>query len=203
MKNYKQVAIWALVLAFVLGATVAVSAQTALQANILGPANGSSYAVGQLVSFGASAEGGSAPYVYNWDFGDGSSQSGQSFDRAYTQAGSRTVKLTVTDFAGATAEATRNITITSGTSNPLTISNVRVTDVTKNSAVVRWTTNKPATSRVIYDTVSHATLGSAPNYGYANTTGTTDVDTKVTEHAVTVSGLSSQTTYYFRVISEA
>ncbi|MEK7505252.1 MAG: fibronectin type III domain-containing protein, partial [Patescibacteria group bacterium] len=81
-------------------------------------------------------------------------------------------------------------------------SNIRVTDVTQNSAIVRWTTNLGASSRVIYDTASHANLGEAPNYGYANSTETIDTGAGVTEHAVTLTGLSPATTYYFRVISE-
>ncbi len=90
------------------------------------------------------------------------------------------------------------------TPDPLTITNIRVTDLTYNSAIVRWTTNHAATSRVIYDTTSHASISgqSAPNFGYANSTATTDVDTKVTEHAVSVTGLSASTSYYFRVLSQ-
>jgi hypothetical protein len=63
----------------------------------------------------------------------------------------------------------------------------------------------PASSRVIYDTVSHASaVGAAgSNYGYANTTVATDVAPNgVTAHAVTISGLAPATTYYFRAISQ-
>ena len=97
------------------------------------------------------------------------------------------------------------VATTSGTTtDPLTISNIRVTDVTYNSAIVRWTTNKTASSRIIYDAVSHPSITgqSAPNFGYASSTVTTDVDIKVAEHAVTVAGLLPSTTYYFRVLSQ-
>ncbi len=97
------------------------------------------------------------------------------------------------------------VAITNGTTtDPLTISNIRVTDVTYNSAIVRWTTNKTASSRVIYDAVSHPSITgqSAPNFGYASSTATVDVDTKVTEHAVTVTSLLPSTSYYFRVLSQ-
>ena len=40
-------------------------------------------------------------------------------------------------------------------------------NISKNSVTITWMTNSPSTSRVIYDTVSHATLGNQPNYGYA------------------------------------
>lgn len=67
------------------------------------------------------------------------------------------------------------------------------------SATITWTTDDPSTSRVIYDTVSHPILGSAPNYGYANST-VEDVS-KVTAHSVTISGLTASTTYYYRTVS--
>ncbi len=94
---------------------------------------------------------------------------------------------------------------TGSTSNKPVISNIRVTDITQTSAIIRWTTNIPANSRVIYDTTSHADITgqSAPNFGYPNSTATFDNDTKVTEHAVPVTGLSSSTKYYFRVLSQS
>jgi hypothetical protein len=97
------------------------------------------------------------------------------------------------------------ITITTVTNpDPLTITNISVTGVTKNSATITWTTNRVADSRIIYDTVSHPDISGevAPNYGYANSTETSDSVTKVTTHTVTVTGLTANTKYYFRVISQ-
>ena len=80
--------------------------------------------------------------------------------------------------------------------------------VTTNSITLVWTTNEPATSRVIYDTSSRATLGSSidsgtglETYGYQFTTPETDTSTKVTSHSVTITGLTPGTTYYFRTVS--
>lgn len=70
---------------------------------------------------------------------------------------------------------------------------------TTSSIVLQWTTNEPATSRVIYDTVSHATLGTGNNYGYAFST--TEDATLTTDHSVLVNGLTPGTTYYFRFVS--
>lgn len=71
------------------------------------------------------------------------------------------------------------------------------------TATITWTTNNPATSRVVYDTVSHPSLGSAPDYGYATSTPTTDqAPNEVTNHSVTITGLDSGTTYYFRTVSD-
>lgn len=75
--------------------------------------------------------------------------------------------------------------------------------VAETSATIQWLTSKPATSRVIYDTVSHPALGSAPNYGYANSTPEIDLDPKVTSHNVTITGLTSGTIYYYRAVSAA
>ena len=85
-------------------------------------------------------------------------------------------------------------------------------DVASASAIITWTTNVPATSRVVYDTVSHPVLGNSSClvpyeslncYGYANTTTIKDIASKVLSHSVEIFGLSPDTTYYFRTISSA
>ncbi len=71
--------------------------------------------------------------------------------------------------------------------------------VSSTGTTIAWTTDDPATSRVIYDTVPHAELGAAPNYGYAFST--VEDPTKVTVHSVDITGLIAGTTYYFRTVS--
>ncbi len=91
-----------------------------------------------------------------------------------------------------------------GNSQFLVVSEDLVLSVGEASVVIRWTTDRPATSRVVYDTVSHPVLGDAPNYGYANSTKTFDTDPKVEEHTVNVGpGLTPDATYYYRTISSA
>jgi peptidoglycan/xylan/chitin deacetylase (PgdA/CDA1 family) len=73
---------------------------------------------------------------------------------------------------------------------------------TSDSITVTWTTDHPATSRIIYDTVSHSTLSASstpPNYGYASST--LEDTTLVTSHSVVISGLTAGTTYYMRAVS--
>ncbi|MDO8575102.1 MAG: dockerin type I domain-containing protein, partial [bacterium] len=72
-----------------------------------------------------------------------------------------------------------------------------------NSVTITWTTTHPATSRVIWDTISHnnaSTTEAGPvNYGYANST--TENVALITSHSVAVGGLSSGTQYFFRTVS--
>lgn len=44
-------------------------------------------------------------------------------------------------------------------------------------------------------------LGNPPKYGYESTTPESDVSPKVISHSVTISGLTSGTTYYYRCVS--
>jgi PKD repeat protein len=117
---------------------------------------------------------------------------------------SQTYTLTCQGSGGSAADSVTITTTGGGSGDPLTISNIRVTDITQTSVIIRWTTNRAADSRVIYDTVSHPSISgaAAPNYGYAFSTATSDDNPEVIEHAVQVTGLSPNTRYYFRVISE-
>lgn len=72
------------------------------------------------VSFTANVTGGTAPYTYRWDFGDGSRGDGPNIDHIYATAQEYTVTLTVTDAAGTTATSTQNIGVTQPT-QPLVI----------------------------------------------------------------------------------
>ncbi len=276
------------------------------EVSITAPANNSEHNVGSAINFNASFTGGVAPFGFVWNFGDSTSGLSQSYSKTYNTAGTYPVTITVTDALEHQTTDTVNVVIVNqngggngntptvdikingqdssvmieegntatatwtssnadncsatgnwsgsrplsgsetipnyltpgeylytmtcfnsqgntqdmvtlvvtggnngggnggngGNNDALTISNIQVSDVTSTSAVISWTTNLPSTSRVIYDTTSHSSIGDAPNYGYANSTGTQDTSPKVTSHQVTVSGLSPSTTYYFRVISE-
>src|SRR3989338_4020204 len=76
--------------------------------------------------------------------------------------------------------------------------------VVNNIITISWLTNHLATSRLVYDNVSHLTseLGLPPNYGYQWTTLETENSPMVTGHNVSIdfSGWSAGT-YYFRPLS--
>ena len=81
------------------------------------------------------------------------------------------------------------------------ISEETSSSLTETSGTITWSTDDPATSRVLYDTVSHAVLDDSPNYGYANSTVEADTDPKVTDHSVVINGLTAGTTYFYRTVS--
>src|SRR5216117_2761624 len=63
------------------------------------------------VTFTASATGGTQPYSYNWDFGDGFTSNGQSVSHSYLLPGTYTVPLTVHDANGATVSTSQTVTV--------------------------------------------------------------------------------------------
>src|SRR5207249_1978166 len=74
---------------------------------------------GQPVTFTASATGGTSPYSFNWDFGDGSAGSGSSTTHTYYSSGTSTVILTAMDTSSPqqTAMSQQSVSVT----NPATL----------------------------------------------------------------------------------
>ena len=70
---------------------------------------------GQTLSLTGSASGGTTPYSYSWNFGDGATSSGQTTSHAYSSAGTYSVTLTVTDAGSSkqTAIISRTLTVSS------------------------------------------------------------------------------------------
>lgn len=101
-------------------------------------------------------------------------------------------KVRSTDFSGNTTVDDNNGSgytfTTSADATPPTISNVALSVISDTSATIVWNTNEAANSRVEY--------GTSTSYGAANSSATYE-----TTHVATLSGLTPQTTYYFRVIS--
>lgn len=78
--------------------------------------------------------------------------------------------------------------------SPPTISNISVPVITKTSAVIVWSTDKPTTGQVEWGDSADTPSGS-----YANTS-TLDTTLSPT-HVIAISNLSAKTSYYFRVKS--
>lgn len=111
--------------------------------------------------------------------------------------GSYTLAVTMPQFANASAQRsvvagniiTQNFTLTpSGCAYPV-ISGVTAQGISSQYATILWTTDLPSDSRVEY--------GTTPSYG----TITLLNPALVTNHSVLLSGLTSNTQYYYRVIS--
>ena len=66
---------------------------------------------GEEIDFTGSASGGTEPYDWSWDFGDGETSGLQNPDHIYTAAGTYTVTLTVEDDNGDTATDTATVTV--------------------------------------------------------------------------------------------
>lgn len=124
------------------------------------------------------------------------SLAGDSWDTSALSLGNYTVRAIVTDNAGNVLTSPE---VTVGVA--AIISGVGIVDTWDNAVIISWVTDRPTKSRVVWDTVPH-TLGSAPNYGYANSTATFDESPKVTSHTIKITSLNPETTYYYRVVSE-
>jgi PKD repeat protein len=68
------------------------------------------------VNFTANASGGTPPYTYGWNFGDGQSSIEQNVSHTYVAAGTYVATLTVTDSLGATTNG--SVTIIVKSNNP-------------------------------------------------------------------------------------
>lgn len=88
-----------------------------------------------------------------------------------------------------------------GVSPILSISNAIAVPAGENAILVTWYSSLPGTSRVVYDTVSPADFGSAPNYNYANSTAVQDDNSMY--HSVIVRGLKTNQVYYLSPVTKA
>jgi hypothetical protein len=103
---------------------------------------------------------------------------------------SSTVKVKISDVDSSIYNdiSNANFTINPPDVTPPVISNVQVTSILTTSAVVTWTTDEASSSTVNY--------GLTQSYG-SSATGTGGV----TSHSVSLTGLSSNTTYHYQVQS--
>jgi hypothetical protein len=79
----------------------------------------SSLITGQSVSFNATISGGTPPYTFKWDFGDGTTGTGRMVTHTYSSSGSFMVVLTITDAGGANFTSTHTLVVGSQSVSPL------------------------------------------------------------------------------------
>src|SRR3990170_1669525 len=91
--------------------------------------------------------------------------------------------------SGYSNEVSKTISGTADTTAPV-LSNITTGSITSSGAVITWTTDEQSTSQIEH--------GTTTSYG----SSTTLDSTLVTSHSVSISGLSSWTTYHFRVKSQ-
>src|SRR5712692_505598 len=82
----------------------------------------SSPTVGQAVTFSAAVSGGTSPYTFNWNFGDGATGTGNPTTHSYSTSGTFNAQLTVQDSASATTTASNSVSVTQPASPDFSIS---------------------------------------------------------------------------------
>jgi PKD repeat protein len=189
----------------VIAAGVGLANAADLTATITSPTAGATYTVGQTVNLSASSSSAVGAVNYVWSFNDGTaSRTGVNQTVTFATSGPKTITMMAGDASGANDVKTVNVTVNASTSQKPVITNIATSNITQTSVTITWDTDIVATSRVIYDSTSHADISgqTAPNFGYVASTPETDTVTKVTSHSVTLSGLNPGTKYYFRVLSQ-
>lgn len=92
-------------------ATVTVNASASLTASA--QASPTSAQTNQTITFSCTASGGTSPYSFAWEFGDGSTGSGSTATHAYVSPGVFSASCTAADAASKTATAAVTVTISS------------------------------------------------------------------------------------------
>lgn len=121
----------------------------------------------------------------------------QKYDRSFRLTYSATLKAVAVDIYGNTSQM-----LTEGYNLAPGISEEKVYYVSGSNVVIRWATDDPSRSRLVYDTTSHVGLiTSAANYGYAFSSPEENVTRLTTSHEIALNSLKPGTTYYYRALS--
>lgn len=123
------------------------------------------------VSFTGGASGGTTPYSYHWAFGDGAVSSDRNPDHTYSQAGTYSAILTVTDNSGLQNADSVSVTVSSGSSQ----SELSISTATGAPAPGWGGTTNPGPGSLELATGSQIRLEAAPNLNYRFARWTGDV----------------------------
>ncbi|TMI21938.1 PKD domain-containing protein [Candidatus Bathyarchaeota archaeon] len=133
---------------------------------------------GQPVTFTASASGGTSPYTFNWNFGDGGTATGSPASHTYSTSGNYVVDLSSTDAVGRTSQVSAAVTVqTLGTS------------LSNNPASSDWTVLKGTWA--VKNGVIDATPSSSTTDPIMMSTSTFASNRTVTVRAITITAGSS------------
>jgi PKD repeat protein len=145
---------------------------------------------GTTVTFTDSSTGDISARV--WDFGDGTTSTSQNPTHSYAMPGVYTVTLSTTQSSGVTVATSQTVTIGGAASAPV---NLKVASTSGTTISITW--EPPidnGTSSITGYLVEKATSATGPWTTVTTTTGST--------YAYTLTGLTSNVTYYVRVTSQ-
>ena len=170
------------------------------QAPIAGAGLDQTVLVNDMVTFDGSGSSdlGGTIVSYEWNFGDGTTLTGQTVDHTYSTAGSYTVTLTVTDNGEATGSDTTLVTVTKEPINLMHISDITMDTGSKTAGRNTFTwalatvtvvdsNNDPVQNAVVSGSWSDATSDSD--------IGTTNADGMVTVQSDNIKGLDGTFTF--------
>ena len=112
------------------------------------------------VTFYAQASGGYSPYLFSWNFGDGSTGTGSTPSHTYFNAGSYLAQLTVTDSTGSTTSISLVIQVSGVTTTSTTTTTSTVTSstlVTSTSTFTSLVSGSLSTSTTVVTSTSSFT----------------------------------------------
>ncbi|MDD5165670.1 MAG: fibronectin type III domain-containing protein [Candidatus Pacebacteria bacterium] len=113
-----------------------------------------------------------------------------TFTHVYAEPGTYHILFTVKNEAGMTAAASANVNVTQATSTDMTppvLSNIAISNIGSDKAIVSWNTDESADSSVWFDTNQNVNTIVTPAVFNGATTAT---------HSLDLTGLNASTTYY-------
>ena len=161
--------------------------------SITSPSNGASYNAGSAVNVAANVSADYGVKEVQFTLGsrsvtDTGSPYSASLDTGGFAPGDYTLTAKVSDNNGASAQTSITITVNASSH---TQSGITVSGVTGNAAMVSFATSVATTAQVKYGTdAGNLNLGKSDSFNSKN-------------HAITLTGLSAHTKYYFQVLSTA